>query len=111
VWLFCKCDAEQRIADLKQERDQAEDGYMAIVQAKGAAETAMREMQKAMTDEGVADIARAVTTQIADIYASGGRNVKQRDIAVHAAVAEAVRKAARGESHWNERHLAAKEYA
>lgn len=108
MWPFRnRSDDAQTIRDLCQERDQAEDAYMNLLQAQGAAEAAMREMQKAMTDEGVAEIARAVTAQIADIYASGSGGVRQRDIAVHAAVATAVRKAARGEAHWNEGRLAA----
>lgn len=108
MWPFRKCDCEQRIRDLTQERDQADDAYTDIVQAKSRAESAMREMHKATTDEGVADIARDVTAQIADIYASGRGGVKQRDIAVHAVVAAAIRKAVCGSAHWNEGRLAAK---
>lgn len=110
MWPFCKCGAEQRIADLKQERDEAYDAYIALSGAKDAAEVAMANMRKALTNEGVADVARAVTSEIADIYASGGRSVKARDIAVHATVAAAIREAVKGEKHWNEGGLAAKEY-
>ena len=108
MWPFrSKGDAEL-ISHLKQERDQAEDAYAALVEAKCSAVAAMQEMQKATTDEGVAEIARGVTAQIADIYAAGGLGVKPRDIAVHAVVAAAIRKAVRGEQHWNEGGLARK---
>lgn len=109
MWFFRNRSADaQTIRALSQERDQAEDAYTNLLQAHGAAEAAMREMQKAMTDEGVAGLARKVTAQIANIYAAGSGGVTQRDIAVHAVVATAVRKAARGEAHWNEGRLAAK---
>ncbi len=107
MWPFPSRANDKLIWDLRQRLDQAEDAYTDIVQAKSAAESAMREMQKATTDDGVADIARDVAAQVADIYASGRGGVKQRDIAVHAVVAEAIRKAVRGEAHWNEGRLAA----
>lgn len=107
MWPFRRCNCEQRIRDLTQERDQSDDAYTDLVQAKCAAESAMREMQKALTDEGVADIARSVTAAVADIYATAGRTVKQRDIAVHAAIAAAVRKVAHGVKDWDEGRLAA----
>lgn len=107
MWPFSRCKCSERLRDLRQEQDQADDAYSGLLQSKCAAEAAMHRMQKATTDQGISEIAKGVTAQIADIYAAGGHGVRTRDIAVHTAVAAAVRRAVRGESHWNERGLAA----
>jgi len=106
IWPFNKRPDEAELQRLRAALSDADDAIMSWMQHAGQAESAMREMQKAMTDDGVAEIARTVTAQIADIYAAGRDTVERRDIAVHATVAEAVRKAVRGEKHWNEGRLA-----
>ena len=111
MWFFSKRrdQAEQAviIARLRAELDDLGESYSEVVSRRASAETAMRKMQKAMTDEGVAEIAKTVTARIADIYAEGRGGVKTRDIAVHSVVASAIREAVRGEAHWNEARLAA----
>ena len=98
------------ISDLRQRLDQAEDAYTSLVQAKGAAETAMRNMQKPLTDDGLNQIAKEVTERIADIYASNTGGVKARDAAVYAVIHATVREATRGEKYWNTGLLAAEAY-
>lgn len=108
AWLFRPRVDHQIIAALKQARDEANDECVGLYQQLGSAKSAMSAMQKAVTDEGIADIARAVTAKVADIYAAGRHSVRQRDVAVHAVVAAAVRKASTGTSAWNEEALATK---
>lgn len=109
MWPFRAPDGQSAIiAQLRAELDDLSESYMGVVSAKSDAEIAMRNMQKALTDDGVGEIAAQVAAEIADIYASGrSGGVQSRDLAVHAVVAEAVRKAARGEKHWNEGGVAA----
>jgi hypothetical protein len=107
MWPFRRCERDaELIRHLRQERDQADDAYGELVQQTAAAKKAMHEMQKATTEGGLAEIAASVTANIADIYASGSPSVSERDAAVHAVVAGAVRRATLGENHWNERSLA-----
>lgn len=102
-------DAET-IRSLRRSLEEAEDSYVSLLQSRDAAEAAMRAMQKPMTEAGLAEIAKQVTAEIADIYAAAGRGVKTRDIAVHAIVRGAIRKATMGEAAWNEGMLASVAY-
>ncbi len=109
MWPFRKQGGDAAtIRRLRVELDDQVQATLSWQQHANKADAAMREMQTALTDDGVAAIARAVTARVADVYAAGGRSVEDRDVAVHAIVAEAVRKAARGEKHWNEAALARK---
>lgn len=117
MWPFRSSRDAEVIRNLKQDRDQWEDAYRdleesqaALIQARGAAETSLANIRRALTAEGVAEIASKATAQIADIYASGAGGVVQRDIWVHAVVAAAIRIATEGERHWNEGALAQEFY-
>ncbi|MVB00040.1 hypothetical protein GN330_22575 [Nitratireductor sp. CAU 1489] len=95
---------------LRSELDQLEDAYLVICQRLGASETAMKAMQKALDDNGLAEIAKVATAEIADIYARNSSGIRGRNVAIFTVIHREVSKAARGHPSWNTAAIARETY-
>lgn len=110
MWPFSPREDKQTIRMLRSELDQLECAYMGIYQRLGASEAAMKAMQKALDDNGLAEIAKAATAEIADIYARNSSGVRGRNEAIFSVIHREVSKAARGESAWDTGAIAREAY-
>lgn len=111
MWPFSTIrELREYVRDLSQELNRRADNVEGLRSRAINAEIAMRKMQRAITDDGLDEITKAVTARVADIYASSHGGVKARDRAVYAVIHAAVREAMLGEKYWNTGQLARDAY-